>query len=400
MGNNKGGGLFGNNNNNNNSGGLFGNKNNNSGGGLFGNKNNNSGGGLFGNNNNNNNSGGGLFGNNNNNSGGGLFGNNNSNNKGGLFGNNNNNNSSGLFGSNNKSGGNMFGNNSGGSSGLFNTGSNNSNGFNFGSNNSNQTTVVATQVYASANDDPYQIKWKVDQSLANQSTQTTIVKPNPKWTPKASRPIVRLTNRPRRRLARKELWAVAIPNALEIKQPDFTDSILAPKPRKMPRKKLKLPELPPELEKRLKESERKTGVSDKAPRCTNEVLELTPTIAELKSYTDKELSQVRKFRIAHPDVGAIEFLEPVDCRNIDFGEIVIFKKASLHLYPRNVDLPPVGKGLNHKAKISLYNVWPKKNKDNPSKLRKWEKKLQSQEGRDFVSFDRESGTWEFIVQHF
>jgi len=358
---------------------------------------------LFGNNNNNNNSGsGGLFGNKNNNSsnnGGGLFGNNNNKNSG-LFGSNNNNNgSTGLFG--NKQGG-LFGNNTNNSNGgMFNTGSSN-NGINFGNNNQQQMQrLVASHVYASANDDPYQIKWKVDQSkLANEPTQTTIAKPNPNWTPKACRPVVRLTNRPRRRLARKELWAVAIPNALEIKQCDFADSILTSKPRSTPRKQLKLPELPPELERRLQENERKTGVSDKAPCCTNAALEISPPISELRSYTDKELSQVKNLKIVHPKVGAIEFLEPVDCRSIDFGAIVSFKKASLHLYPRNVDLPPVGKGLNHKAKISLNNVWPKKNRDNPAKLRKWERKLQAQDGREFIEFNKDSGTWVFIVQHF
>lgn len=59
-----------------------------------------------------------------------------------------------------------------------------------------------------------------------------------------------------------------------------------------------------------------------------------------------------------------------------------------------------GQGLNHKAKISLQNVWPKKNKDNPAKLRKWESRLKSQDGREFVDFDKDTGTWVFIVEHF
>ena len=86
----------------------------------------------------------------------------------------------------------------------------------------------------------------------------------------------------------EELWAVtAVPNPLDVKQPEFADSILSAKPRATPRKKLKLPELPPELERRLKENERKTGVSDKAPTSSNDVLEISPSIAQLKSYTDK-----------------------------------------------------------------------------------------------------------------
>lgn len=406
--------------------GLFGSNNNKT--GLFGNNGNSgSGSGLFNTNNTasntalNSGNGSSLFGGNNQNKSG-LFGgnNNNSNASTGLFGNKNNGNQSSgnMFGNKSNGGGSLFGNNNGNnkSSSLFgNSGNtsnqNNGNGFNFGQNNNqqNQGFQQGSSVIANPTDDPYQIRWKVDQKFTPTTSQVIQHKRQP--TPRPIRPIVRLTPRPRRRLNKQELFLKEInplgsqstperrPNPLSLKRPSTALSQSRCSPRQSQR--IKLPPLPADLEKKLLENERKDGPSDKAPTCTNEKLILNPTLSEMKQMTDKELCEVRDFRVEHPEIGKVEFLKPVDLRSCAIHSTVIFKERFIKIYDSD-DLPPPGTGLNQKARITLYNVFPK-HKDDPERVRRYGTKLEKycdSVNTEFLKYDHEKGIWSFEVRHF
>jgi nuclear pore complex protein Nup98-Nup96 len=68
--------------------------------------------------------------------------------------------------------------------------------------------------------------------------------------------------------------------------------------------------------------------------------------------------------IGRENVGSICFKAPVDLTDIDLedllGGLVILENRSATVHPTSMNKPPVGKGLNVPALISLEHSWPRK----------------------------------------
>jgi len=269
-------------------------------------------------------------------------------------------------------------------------------------------------IQATVNDDPYQIKWKVNENVVHEtshySSQNYSASKITRGTARV-RPIVRITTRTNVQkvwststttMRSQEQWIVSkIPNPL---QP--ADAKLQPRRRK--RNNIELPPLPEDIARKMedmkKDKQQKFDPSQNSPSCASGSYELSPSLKTLSQMTDSNLAKVKNFRINNNHVGSIEFLEPVDLRNVDIDKIVTFNKdtRSMQLYD-NESLPNYGEGLNVRAQIILLNIYPK-HKDNPKKVERYCEKLkehcQKADWQEFINYSVDSGRWKFIVKHF
>ncbi|KAA1135350.1 hypothetical protein PGTUg99_015553 [Puccinia graminis f. sp. tritici] len=139
-----------------------------------------------------------------------------------------------------------------------------------------------------------------------------------------------------------------------------------------------------------------------------------PAIDELRIMKRKDLRAVPSFKAGRVGYGQIEFRETVDLSGIeDFstelcGEIIVFKQSLCSVYPDDpVDKPPVGKGLNVPAVITLDNCWtldkstrlPIKD-PNHARVKLFTKRLMKSEDIEFIEYDAQTGKWTFAVEHF
>ena len=120
------------------------------------------------------------------------------------------------------------------------------------------------------------------------------------------------------------------------------------------------------------------------------------------------LAYVANFTVRKEGIGSVRWLDPVDLRNLDIDSIVVLAQGSVDVYPDDSEKPPVGRGLNCPAVITLNGVYKmdkatgKPTKD-PELVEKYSKKLKSICARDsakFISYDGETGVWKFEVEHF
>ncbi|KAI8869236.1 C-terminal autoproteolytic domain of nucleoporin nup98, partial [Ramicandelaber brevisporus] len=138
---------------------------------------------------------------------------------------------------------------------------------------------------------------------------------------------------------------------------------------------------------------------------------MSPSPDEIENMTQAQLRKVN-LRIGRQGHGLVEFLQPIDltafggrCSDIP-GNLVIFEKNSIMVYPDEDTAPPVGQGLNVPARITLLNCWPKnkatgeyiKDEDHPQ-MQRHVNKLMAKTDMDFVAYEHRDGAWTFEVQH-
>lgn len=141
---------------------------------------------------------------------------------------------------------------------------------------------------------------------------------------------------------------------------------------------------------------------------------LSPTLSELKQLMAQGgPCTVDGFTIGHEELGSICFLESIDLselNNIDLDSIFEFRFKEVILYPDDNNKPPVGTVLNRPAKVTLLKVWPKdkstgqlitdvekiENMNYEAIVRRACKRMNV----EFVSYQPETGSWCFKVQHF
>ncbi|KAK2030456.1 hypothetical protein LX32DRAFT_651573 [Colletotrichum zoysiae] len=135
---------------------------------------------------------------------------------------------------------------------------------------------------------------------------------------------------------------------------------------------------------------------------------MSPTKEVLASMNRVQRQQVTGFTVGRDNVGSVQFKVPVDLTNIDldeiFGGIVILETRSATVYPIAAKKPPVGKGLNVPATISLEQSWPRGRDKRPSndakRFHKHVERLKRIENTTFESYNTETGVWKFSVEHF
>jgi len=137
-----------------------------------------------------------------------------------------------------------------------------------------------------------------------------------------------------------------------------------------------------------------------------------PSVADLQRLSFSDLQAVEDFTVGRVGYGTIRFLQPVDLTAVPSiadvpGKIVCFEHMECTLYTDERLRPPPGEGLNVPAKIALDRCWavdkstraPIKDPKDP-KYQQRLRKMQAQDGAEFISFEPETGVWEFTVQEF
>ena len=148
-------------------------------------------------------------------------------------------------------------------------------------------------------------------------------------------------------------------------------------------------------------------VSTAAPLLTKPGYVISPSLAELQTMSEEELSRVEHVSICVEEVGKVEWEEPVDLRGLDLDKLVCIERVNgcsqiEILQPEGEDdvvNMKEGEGINHKAKLSFYNVFPKATADK-QKFIEFVKRKSESIGTHFVSYDVVTGVWVVRVEHF
>jgi len=96
--------------------------------------------------------------------------------------------------------------------------------------------------------------------------------------------------------------------------------------------------------------------SQNAPKLTRPNYYTRPALAELKAYSDDQLSHVRDFAVGCKEFGEVVFPGDSDVRGLDLDSIIVFGKKMFLPY-KECEPPGVGEELNKHAIVTLFNVW-------------------------------------------
>jgi nuclear pore complex protein Nup98-Nup96 len=130
---------------------------------------------------------------------------------------------------------------------------------------------------------------------------------------------------------------------------------------------------------------------------------------ELQNMNRIQRQKIDKFTVGRENVGYIEFLYPVDVSGIELDElcggIIQLEPRSATVYPISAKKPPVGKGLNVPAQITLEQSWPRGGRDkriasDPKRFNKHIERLKRIPDTKFINYDKDTGIWTFSVEHF
>ena len=138
---------------------------------------------------------------------------------------------------------------------------------------------------------------------------------------------------------------------------------------------------------------------------------LKPSMTQLSAMAREDLdslASVSNFTVGRDGVGSVRWLDDVDVRGLDLDSIVSLAKGSIEVYPDSSVKPPVGQGLNCPAVVSMLKVFktdkatgePTKDPEVVEKFTRKLKRICAEQGAKFMSYDGETGEWQFEVEHF
>ncbi|KAF8794857.1 Nuclear pore complex protein Nup98-Nup96 like protein [Argiope bruennichi] len=126
--------------------------------------------------------------------------------------------------------------------------------------------------------------------------------------------------------------------------------------------------------------------------------------------TSDKKCPVKDFTVGRQGYGKVTFPGVTDVYGLNLDEIIIFGNKEINVYPDDEKKPPVGQGLNRKAKVILENVWPMDKTNHtlikdPERITKmgYKEKIErctTQLGATFIDYTPETGSWIFEVDHF
>jgi nuclear pore complex protein Nup98-Nup96 len=139
-----------------------------------------------------------------------------------------------------------------------------------------------------------------------------------------------------------------------------------------------------------------------------------PSLDILRTMSPSELRSLPDFVVCRKGHGQVEFNKPVDLTTVPSvddvpGDIVVIEDRACTVYGGEWEetKPPVGKGLNVPATVTLEKCWPLDKatrepiKDpNHPRLKQHLKKLKNMHDTSFVDYDPVKGSWTFKVEHF
>ncbi|KAH8167617.1 hypothetical protein CIB48_g610 [Xylaria polymorpha] len=132
---------------------------------------------------------------------------------------------------------------------------------------------------------------------------------------------------------------------------------------------------------------------------------MSPNKDEIQNMNRVQRQKIVDFTVGRDNVGSVRFKVPVDLTAIDVDTIcdtiVVLTARSATVYPSSVKKPPVGKGLNVPALISLENAWPRASRTGkPTSIKKHVDRLRRIPDTTFEDYNAETGEWTFSVEHF
>ncbi|KAG6039389.1 hypothetical protein E4U41_002713 [Claviceps citrina] len=137
---------------------------------------------------------------------------------------------------------------------------------------------------------------------------------------------------------------------------------------------------------------------------------MRPTREELQNMNRMQRQRVDNFTVGRENVGYVQFKVPVDMNSVEVenlcGGIIQLEPRSATVYPVQAKKPPVGKGLNVPARISLEQSWPrggrgdKRVASDPKRFNKHIERLKRIPDTTFEDYNKETGVWTFGVEHF
>lgn len=89
-----------------------------------------------------------------------------------------------------------------------------------------------------------------------------------------------------------------------------------------------------------------------------DVLTISPDLSELARMSDAELAEVKNFVVGRRGYGRVKFVGATDVRGVRINDIFVFRHRALLVYPDDEKKPPVGKGFNRPAIVTLERVFP------------------------------------------
>ncbi|KAK0765027.1 hypothetical protein N5P37_002501 [Trichoderma harzianum] len=136
---------------------------------------------------------------------------------------------------------------------------------------------------------------------------------------------------------------------------------------------------------------------------------MDPSREDIQNMNRIQRQRIDNFTVGRENVGHITFKIPVDISGIDLDElcggIIQLEPRSATVYPIAAKKPPVGKGLNVPARITLEQSWPRGGRDkrvasDPKRFNKHIERLKRIVDTTYESYDVDTGVWVFSVEHF
>eukprot|EP01107_Rhizomastix_libera_P015730 TRINITY_DN60_c0_g1_i4.p1 TRINITY_DN60_c0_g1~~TRINITY_DN60_c0_g1_i4.p1 ORF type:complete len:861 (+),score=340.74 TRINITY_DN60_c0_g1_i4:3-2585(+) len=118
-----------------------------------------------------------------------------------------------------------------------------------------------------------------------------------------------------------------------------------------------------------------------------------PSIEELSLLPEEQLSKFQNFKIGHKKHGFVEFLEPVDLRNVQLDTVIVFESGSVEIYPEASKLPPKGTGLNVRVRVTLEGILEKKK--TKEQFTEFLKSTAASWGAVFINWEPATKKWIF-----
>ncbi|KAK7258345.1 hypothetical protein RIF29_23918 [Crotalaria pallida] len=132
------------------------------------------------------------------------------------------------------------------------------------------------------------------------------------------------------------------------------------------------------------------------------------TIPSFHEFVAQELvdpgycSRVPHFTVGRFGYGSVRFLNETDVRGLNLDDIVEFRRHEIVVYDDENVRPEVGQGLNKAAEVVLVldsGICNSKEWQEDALVERL-RQCSEKQGAQFVSFDRATGEWKFLVQHF
>ncbi|KAJ6794924.1 nuclear pore complex protein NUP96 [Iris pallida] len=129
----------------------------------------------------------------------------------------------------------------------------------------------------------------------------------------------------------------------------------------------------------------------------------SPSVAELaraESVDRGFCGRVPNFVIGRLGYGHIRFIDDTDVRFLNLDRLVKFGRHSVSVYGDESDKPPIGRGLNKPAEVTLLVQLDSESEPEPERVADKLRACTEKQGAEFVSYDPLTREWKFVVLHF